>query len=116
LAIGYWLSAIGYRLLAIAYRLSPIGYRLSAIGYWLFPHPANQRTKNTLADGSYRVYACDSPGQLPNGCKYFPTGALRSRCWYAAAGVPGRNGGGVRGGRRRSRRRDRPAPPLAKKI
>ncbi len=35
---------------------------------------ANQRTKDTLADGSYWIYAYDSLGQVTNGCKYFSTG------------------------------------------
>ena len=35
---------------------------------------ANQRTKDTLADGSYWIYAYDSFGQVTNGCKYFSTG------------------------------------------
>ena len=47
---------------------SPSGSGLSAIGY------SNQRTKNTLADGSYWVYAYDSLGQVTNGCNHFPTG------------------------------------------
>ena len=37
-------------------------------------NPANQRTKDTLADGSYWVYGYDSLGQVTNGCKYFATG------------------------------------------
>ena len=37
---------------------------------------ANQRTKDTLADGSYWVYVYDSLGQVTNGCKYFPDGTL----------------------------------------
>ncbi len=37
-------------------------------------NPANQRTKDTLADGSYWIYAYDSLGQVTNGCKYFSTG------------------------------------------
>ncbi|MGH7942745.1 MAG: hypothetical protein ACREFR_16930, partial [Limisphaerales bacterium] len=32
---------------------------------------ANQRTKDTLADGSYWVYQYDSLGQVTNGVKYF---------------------------------------------
>jgi len=36
---------------------------------------ANQRTKNTLADGSYWNYGYDFLGQVTNGCKYFPSGA-----------------------------------------
>jgi len=32
---------------------SPSGYGLSAIGYSYNYNPANQRAKNTLADGSY---------------------------------------------------------------
>ena len=35
---------------------------------------ANQRTKDTLADGSYWIYGYDSLGQVTNGCKYFSTG------------------------------------------
>jgi hypothetical protein len=35
---------------------------------------ANQRTHNTLADGSYWVYGYDSPGQMTNACKYFSNG------------------------------------------
>jgi YD repeat-containing protein len=34
----------------------------------------NQRTQNTLADGSYWQYGYDSLGQVTNGCKYFSTG------------------------------------------
>ena len=37
-------------------------------------NPANQRTKDTLADGSYWVYGYDSLGQVTNGCKYFSDG------------------------------------------
>ena len=37
-------------------------------------NPANQRTKDTLADGSYWVYGYDSLGQVTNGCKYFADG------------------------------------------
>jgi RHS repeat-associated protein len=48
--------------------LQPIA---SALSY----NAANQRTKNTLADGSYWMYAYDSLGQVTNGCKYFPNGA-----------------------------------------
>jgi RHS repeat-associated protein len=39
-------------------------------------NPANQRTKDTLADGSYWVYGYDSLGQVTNGCKYFFDGTL----------------------------------------
>jgi RHS repeat-associated protein len=35
---------------------------------------ANQRTHNTLADGSYWVYGYDSLGQVTNACKYFADG------------------------------------------
>ena len=35
---------------------------------------ANQRTKNTLADGSYWVYQYDSLGQVTSGVKYFADG------------------------------------------
>jgi RHS repeat-associated protein len=38
-------------------------------------NPANQRTKDTLADGSYWVYGYDSLGQVTNGCKYFASGS-----------------------------------------
>ena len=37
-------------------------------------NPANQRTKDTLADGSYWIYAYDSLGQVTNGCKCFANG------------------------------------------
>ena len=37
-------------------------------------NPANQRTRDTLADGSYWVYGYDSLGQVTNGCKYFADG------------------------------------------
>src|SRR5271165_3365485 len=37
-------------------------------------NPANQRTKDTLADGSYWLYAYDSLGQVTNGCKFFADG------------------------------------------
>jgi len=37
-------------------------------------NPANQRTKDTLADGSYWVYGYDSLGQVTNACKYFANG------------------------------------------
>jgi RHS repeat-associated protein len=37
-------------------------------------NPANQRTMDTLADGSYWVYGYDSLGQVTNGCKYFADG------------------------------------------
>jgi len=36
---------------------------------------ANQRTKDTLADGSYWVYGYNWLGQVTNVCKYFATGA-----------------------------------------
>jgi len=35
---------------------------------------ANQRTHNTLADGSYWIYGYDSLGQVTNACKYFADG------------------------------------------
>ena len=35
---------------------------------------ANQRTHDTLADGSYWVYGYDSLGQVTNACKYFADG------------------------------------------
>jgi len=54
---------------------SPSGHGLSAIGDSYNYNPANQRTKDTLADGSYWVYAYDSLGQVTNACKYFPSGA-----------------------------------------
>jgi RHS repeat-associated protein len=38
-------------------------------------NPANQRTKDTLADGSYWMYGYDSLGQVTNGCKYFANGS-----------------------------------------
>jgi RHS repeat-associated protein len=34
-------------------------------------NPANQRTKDTLADGSYWIYGYDSLGQVTNACKYW---------------------------------------------
>jgi RHS repeat-associated protein len=34
-------------------------------------NPADQRTKDTLADGSYWIYGYDSLGQVTNACKYF---------------------------------------------
>jgi RHS repeat-associated protein len=37
-------------------------------------NPANQRTKDTLADGSYWIYGYDSLGQVTNACKYFADG------------------------------------------
>jgi RHS repeat-associated protein len=37
---------------------------------------ANQRTKNTLADGSYWIYQFDSLGQVTNGVKHFYDGTL----------------------------------------
>ncbi len=37
---------------------------------------ANQRTKNTLADGSYWIYQYDSLGQVISGIKYFYDGTL----------------------------------------
>jgi RHS repeat-associated protein len=37
-------------------------------------NPANQRTKNTLADGSYWIYGYDSLGQVTNACKYWADG------------------------------------------
>jgi YD repeat-containing protein len=37
-------------------------------------NPANQRTKDTLADGSYWVYGYDSLGQVTNACKFFSDG------------------------------------------
>ena len=40
-------------------------------------NPANQRTKNTLVDGSYWVYGYDSLGQVTNACKYFADGTLK---------------------------------------
>ena len=37
-------------------------------------NPANQRTKNTLADGSYWFYGYDSLGQVTSACKYWADG------------------------------------------
>jgi RHS repeat-associated protein len=37
-------------------------------------NPANQRTKDTLADSSYWIYGYDSLGQVTNGCKFFADG------------------------------------------
>ena len=37
---------------------------------------ANQRTKNTLADGSYWEYQFDTLGQVTNGVKHFADGSL----------------------------------------
>ena len=37
-------------------------------------NPVNQRTKNTLVDGSYWIYGYDSLGQVTNACKYFADG------------------------------------------
>jgi RHS repeat-associated protein len=60
-------------------RLTSISSQPSASG--LLPvafnynyNPANQRTKDTLVDGSYWVYGYDSLGQVTNGCKYFADG------------------------------------------
>jgi len=53
----------------------PTAQSLQPIASALSYNAANQRTKNTLTDGSYWVYAYDSLGQVTNGCKYFPNGA-----------------------------------------
>ena len=37
---------------------------------------ANQRSQDTLADGSYWTYGYDSLGQVTNGCKHFAGGML----------------------------------------
>jgi RHS repeat-associated protein len=37
-------------------------------------NPANQRIKDTLADGTYWIYGYDSLGQVTNGVKYFSNG------------------------------------------
>lgn len=37
-------------------------------------NPANQRTKDTLVDGSYWIYGYDSLGQVTNACKYWADG------------------------------------------
>jgi RHS repeat-associated protein len=37
-------------------------------------NPANQRTKNTLADGSYWIYGYDALGQVTNACKFWRDG------------------------------------------
>ena len=54
---------------------APSGTGILPVTYNYNYNPANQRTKNTLADGSYWMYAYDSLGQVTNGCKYFPNGA-----------------------------------------
>jgi YD repeat-containing protein len=60
-------------------RLTQVSSQPSAVG--LVPvafnynyNPANQRTKNTLADGSYWIYGYDALGQVTNACKYWRDG------------------------------------------
>ena len=43
----------------------------SSIGYSYAYNSANQRTRSTLADGSYWVYTYDSLGQVVSGHKFF---------------------------------------------
>ena len=47
-----------------------------AISFNYAYNPANQRTKDVLADGSYWIYQYDSLGQVTNGVKYFYDGTL----------------------------------------
>ena len=46
----------------------------STIGYAYAYNPANQRTRATLADGSYWLYIYDSLGQVISGHKFFADG------------------------------------------
>jgi RHS repeat-associated protein len=46
----------------------------SSISYAYAYNSANQRTRNTLADGSYWLYQYDSLGQVTSGCKYWSDG------------------------------------------
>ena len=60
-------------------RLTQISSVPSASGVLPFTYnysynAANQRTNDTLADGSYWKYGDDSLGQVTNGCKYFANG------------------------------------------
>ena len=52
----------------------PKAYSPVSLRYYNY-NPANQRTKNTLADGSYWVYGYDSLGQVTSGCKFFANGS-----------------------------------------
>ena len=51
------------------------GIGASAVGYSYAYNSANQRTRSTLADGSYWLYEFDSLGQVIAGNKYWADGA-----------------------------------------
>ena len=53
---------------------APSGSYIQPLAFNYNYNPANQRTKDTLADGSYWIYAYDSLGQVTNGCKFFADG------------------------------------------
>ncbi len=53
---------------------SPSASYVSPLTYNYNYNPANQRTKDTLADGSYWDYGYDSLGQVTNACKYWSNG------------------------------------------
>ena len=54
---------------------APSASYVSPLTYNYNYNPANQRTKDTLADGSYWVYGYDSLGQVTNACKYWSNGS-----------------------------------------
>jgi YD repeat-containing protein len=57
---------------SLAPRTNPPGTTPASFQYQY--NPAGQRTRATLADGSYWLYGYDGQGQLTNGSKYFLDG------------------------------------------
>jgi YD repeat-containing protein len=53
---------------------TPTSSGQSALSFGYTYNTANQRTRNTLLDGSYWVYGYDSLGQVTNGVKYWADG------------------------------------------
>ena len=62
------------RLIAISSQ--PSGTGVPPVSFNYAYNPANQRTQDKLADGSYWVYGYDSLGQVTNGIKHFYDGTL----------------------------------------
>jgi len=57
-------------------QISSVTSASSAVNFNYQYNNANQRTKNTLADGSYWIYQYDSLGQVTSGKKYFADGTF----------------------------------------
>ena len=55
---------------------TPTGSGAVPVNFNYTYNTANQRTKNTLVDGSYWVYQYDTLGQVTGGTKYFADGSL----------------------------------------